>query len=122
MRTSSQSCPRPACRLRAEMKLQPAKRVPLLTFSQDDFVTEAAPLLRALAKLSEVELFADDAAFIAATAAAPVAVQGGLRLALYVEVDVAAESARLAKEIARLEGEIARNIYDALHLIVEIPR
>jgi valyl-tRNA synthetase len=37
-----------------------------------------------------------------------VAVQGNARLALHVEVDVAAETARLDKEIARLAAEIAK--------------
>ncbi|MCA3226030.1 MAG: class I tRNA ligase family protein, partial [Burkholderiales bacterium] len=98
-----------ACRqLRSEMGLQPAQRVPLLTFAEPDFIRRAAPLLQALAKLSEVKILIDEAEFVAATSAAPVAVQGELRLALYVEVNVAAESARLAKEIERLRGEIAR--------------
>jgi valyl-tRNA synthetase len=98
--------------LRSEMGLSPGERVPLLTFGDAGFVRAAAPLLKALARLSEVRVIDDEgddeAAFAAATQAAPVAMAGALRLALHVEIDVAAETARLAKEIARLEGEIAK--------------
>ena len=98
-----------SCRnLRGEMNLSPAERVPLYTFGDEAFATAAAPLLKALAKVSEVKVFADEAAFAQATAMAPVAVQGDIRLALHVEIDVAAERARLSKEVARLEGEIAK--------------
>ncbi|MEO6744200.1 MAG: valine--tRNA ligase [Caldimonas sp.] len=100
------------CRnLRSEMKLSPADRVPLYAagnVADAAFVEEATPLLRTLAKLSEVKLFADDSAFEQATANAAVASAGGVRLALYVEIDMAAERDRLDKEIKRLQGEIAK--------------
>jgi valyl-tRNA synthetase len=101
-----------ACRqLRSEMALSPGEKVPLLTHgpaADAAFVEAAAPLLKALARLSEVRVIADEAAFAAATAAAPVAVQGQTRLALFIAIDVPAELARLDKEIARLEGEIGK--------------
>ena len=95
-------------RLRSEMGLPPGERVPLLTLGDEAFVTSAAPLLKALARLADVQAFADETAFAAATQAAPVAMNGDLRLALHVQIDVAAESARLAREIARLQGEIVK--------------
>ena len=98
-----------ACRtLRGEMSLSPAERVPLYAHGDAEFVTQAAPLLRALAKVSELHVCADAAAFEQASSGAPVAVQGDTRLALHVEIDVAVEIERLNKEIARLEGEIAK--------------
>ncbi len=98
-----------ACRnLRSEMNLSPAERMPLLTYGDTAFVTAAAPLLKALAKVSEVQVIADEAAFTQATKMAPVAVQGDVRLALHVEIDVEAERERLSKEITRLEGEIVK--------------
>ena len=98
-----------SCRnLRGEMSLSPAERVPLLTRGDAEFVAAAGPIIKALAKLSEVRTLPDDAAFAQATQNAPVAVQGDLRLALEVQIDVEAERARLDKEIARLEGEITK--------------
>jgi len=93
--------------LRSEMSLSPAERVPLLTFGDAGFVESAAAVLKALARLSEVRTL-DAAAFAAATQAAPVAEAGDVQLALFVEIDVDAELARLGKEITRLEGEIVK--------------
>jgi valyl-tRNA synthetase len=95
-------------RLRSEMGLPPGERVPLITVGGGTFVAAASPVVKALARHSEVRSLADESAFAAATRNAPVAVTGEVRLALEVRIDVAAESARLAKEIARLEGEITK--------------
>ena len=69
---------------------------------------QAAPVLQALAKLNEVRLFSEEAAWAAAAQAAPVAVVGQARICLHMEIDVAAEKLRIAKEIARLEGEVVK--------------
>ncbi|HYF43009.1 MAG TPA: class I tRNA ligase family protein, partial [Ramlibacter sp.] len=98
-----------ACRnLRGEMNVSPGTRLPLYAVGDAAFLREAAPVLQALAKLSEVKVFDDEAAWAAAAQAAPVAVVGEARLCLYMEIDVAAEKARLGKEAARLEGELAK--------------
>ncbi|NDY91659.1 valine--tRNA ligase [Ideonella livida] len=97
------------CRaLRGEMGLSPAERVPLLTLGDTEFLHAAARLLKALAKLSEVQVMTDEALFETASASSPVLVQGDARLALKVEIDVAAERLRLGKEIDRLEKEVAK--------------
>ena len=66
------------------------------------------PTLQALAKLSEVKLFTSETEWAAAAGAAPVAVVGEARMALFMEIDVAAEKQRLDKEIQRLQGEITK--------------
>jgi valyl-tRNA synthetase len=94
--------------LRSEMNLSPADRKPLYAIGNTAFIEQAAPALKVLAKLAEVKVFTDEAAFAQAAGLSPVAVVGDARLALHVEVDIAAETARIAKEIARIEGEIAK--------------
>ncbi len=98
-----------ACRaLRGEMALSPSDRVPLYAYGDHAFLNEAAAVLKTLGKLSEVKVFDDEAAFNEATRQSPVVVQGASRLALHVEIDVAAETERLGKEIKRLEADLAR--------------
>jgi len=102
-----------ACRtLRGEMGVSPAQRLPLLAVASSadeaQFLRTNAAVLQNLAKLSEVKVFDDEAAWAEAAQAAPVCVVGEARLALFVEIDVAAEKARLSKEAARLEGEITK--------------
>ncbi|BBE08324.1 valyl-tRNA synthetase [Mycoavidus cysteinexigens] len=98
-----------ACRnLRSEMNLGPAQRVPLFASGDTQLLTTFAPYVRALARLSEVTLSADEATLDAATAGAPVALVGALKLALKVEIDIGAEHARLTKEVQRIELEISK--------------
>ncbi|SFM85944.1 valine--tRNA ligase [Variovorax sp. OV329] len=102
-----------ACRtLRGEMKVSPATRLPLYAVADDAdsaaFLRSAAPVLQALGKLSEVKVFDDEASWTTAAEAAPVAVVGPARLCLHMEIDKGAEKARIAKELARIEGEITK--------------
>ncbi|MFX1671992.1 valine--tRNA ligase [Paraburkholderia sp. A2WS-5] len=98
-----------ACRnLRGEMGLSPATKVPLLVTGNAERLASFAPYAQALAKLSEVQIIADEATLDAASAGAPVAIVGTDKLVLKVEIDVAAERERLSKEIARLTNEVTK--------------
>ncbi len=88
--------------LRGEMGLPPSQKTPLLLEGGEELQQYAAYLVP-LAKLASVTIVAqlpeDDA---------PVAVAGSTRLMLKVEIDKAAESARLTKEIGKLSENLER--------------
>ncbi|CAE6728905.1 valine--tRNA ligase [Candidatus Nitrotoga fabula] len=91
-----------ACRkLRSEMNLSPAQRIPLIASGDVDILRNFSPYLQTLGKLSNVSLLDD-----LPDTDAPVAVVGNFKLMLEIEIDVDAERDRLRKEIDRLNDEI----------------
>ena len=92
--------------LRGEMQISPSLRIPLIVEPGADAkaaLPAFAPYVQALGKLSEVQI-------VDALPESPAAVSivGTTKLMLKVEIDVAAERERLAKEITRIEAEIAK--------------
>jgi len=89
--------------LRGEMSVSPALRVPLFISGDAAAIGAQLPYLTALAKISEAQLVAQ-----LPDANAPVALTSTAKWMLDIKIDVATESARLSKEIARLENEVVK--------------
>ena len=94
-----------ACRnLRGEMGLSPAQKLPLIANGDGEVLKRCAIYLKALAKLSDVEIVER----MPEENNAPVAIVGDTRLMLKIEIDPVAETQRLTKEIGRLEAEVVK--------------
>jgi len=91
--------------LRSESKIPPGEKLPLYTTSAPpardaDLVMVSTQALARLSEIRQVAALPDSTA--------PVAVVGEARIMLFKEVDPALEAERISKEIARVNGEIAK--------------
>jgi len=94
-----------ACRtLRSEMNVGPGERVPLLLAGATSGLAGLEGYLQFLGRLSEVTLVSGEFP----DAEAPVARVGDIRLMLKIEIDVAAETERLTKQLEKLQADVAR--------------
>jgi valyl-tRNA synthetase len=89
--------------LRGDADLGPGEKVGLFVAGGTEFARRYEPFVKPLARLSHVS-YADSLP----RSEAPVKVVEQFQLMLDIKVDVAAERGRIAKEITRLEGEIAK--------------
>jgi len=87
--------------LRSEMKIPPKDRITLYATGEISATSTAA--LVTLVRVSDLRIVKE-----LPSTNSPVAVVGSHRLMPQVEIDPRAERARLGKEIARLDGEIAK--------------
>jgi valyl-tRNA synthetase len=89
--------------LRSKMGVSPAQRIAAFASGDKASLSATSAYVVALAKLSGLEIVDE-----LPRHDAPVEVVGGDRLMLHIEVDLVAERARLSKECARLQNEVAK--------------
>ncbi|HEX4928015.1 MAG TPA: valine--tRNA ligase [Burkholderiales bacterium] len=92
--------------LRSEAKIAPAERVPAYR-TADPTVSDVPGALAAVAALARLSRFEKHDPLPESTS--PVALVGAARVMVHKEVDPAIEAERISKEIARLQGEIAKS-------------
>ncbi len=92
--------------LRAEMNLNPGIKVPLIIkVDRDNFIlTEFAPYIQALAKISEI----DCVDRLDAKQNAPIAMISGISFMLNVKIDIEAKKNRLTREIDKIFKELEK--------------
>jgi valyl-tRNA synthetase len=92
------------CRkLRGEMNISPAQKIPLVIAGDKKSLELYAPYLKALAKLTDVEIVSELPAMDA-----PVMLLKDFKLMLKVEVNTAEEKDRITKELNRIQMEIQK--------------
>ncbi len=92
------------CRkLRGEMNISPAEKVPLIMIGNEEKIIEFKSYLLPLAKLDSIEIVNSFEKIDA-----PVALVGDFKLMLNIEIDVEAEKIRLQKEITRIIMEVKK--------------
>ena len=92
------------CRkLRGEMNISPAEKVPLIMIGNEEKIIGFKSYLLPLAKLDSIEIVNSFEKIDA-----PVALVGDFKLMLNIEIDVEAEKIRLQKEITRIIMEVKK--------------
>jgi len=92
------------CRkLRGEMNISPAEKVPLIMIGNEEKIIGFKSYLLPLAKLDSIEIVNSFEKIDA-----PVALVGDFKLMLNIEIDVEAEKIRLQKEITRIVMEVKK--------------
>jgi len=93
------------CRkLRGEMNISPAEKVPLIMIGNEEKIIGFKSYLLPLAKLDSIEIVNSFEKIDA-----PVALVGDFKLMLNIEIDVEAEKIRLQKEITRIIMEVKKS-------------